>query len=259
MSKRPPVTSFEFDDLLVVANVGVRFGGLHALRDISFTVRKGETFGIIGPNGAGKTTLLNAISGLVRTRTGSINFAGTDIAGKRSNQIAGLGVGRSFQLAEGFARFTVWDYVRLGRVAVRREASMLPEAGVDFDAGSLAALERFGLSDLGNSHMGLLSYGTRKLVDLARVMAGEPEILLLDEPTSGLSRAERQEMTRHVRNLGDEGRTVLVVDHDVGFISEVASSALALAYGEAMCVGPLNEVLAHPKVVNSYLGSTEEV
>jgi branched-chain amino acid transport system ATP-binding protein len=245
--------------LLSVDNLTVRFGGLYAVRDVSFDVMDGETYGIIGPNGAGKTTLLNAISGLVRTSGGSVSFRTKNITSVRTHRIAALGLGRSFQLAEGYAHFTVWDYVRLGRGAANRLGRFRPESTASFEAGSQRALERFDLGHLKNTHMGLLPYGTRKMVDLSRVMAGEPSLLLLDEPTSGLSRAERAEMTHHIKTLSHEGRTVIVVDHDVGFISDVAQNALALAYGETMCSGSLGDVLTHPGVVNSYLGISEEV
>ncbi|HVB52101.1 MAG TPA: ATP-binding cassette domain-containing protein [Acidimicrobiales bacterium] len=259
MSAQVSPTAESVENALSIKGLTVHFGGLYALRDVSFDVVQGETFGIIGPNGAGKTTLLNAVSALVRTSGGSITFQSQDITSVRTHRIAALGVGRSFQLAEGFTHFSVWDYVRLGRAAVHRQGWLKPELTSAFDEGSRRALDRFDLTHLKNTRMGLLPYGIRKMVDISRVMAGEPSLLLLDEPTSGLSREERSEMTRHVQTLADEGRTVVVVDHDVGFISEVANNALALAYGETMCTGSLSDVLAHPGVMNSYLGIAKEV
>lgn len=233
---------------LEIDDLAVRFGGLHALDGIAVGVEEGHTLGIIGPNGAGKTTLLNAICGLVRPSRGEVRFRGQTLTGRKGEQIAALGVARTFQLAEGFGDFTVWDYVRLGMAAAGQSR------GLDAERTCVASLEVIGLWAERGRLLRSLPYGLRKLVDVCRATVSEPHLLLLDEPTSGLSAQERADMVVHLRTLKETIRTMLIVDHDVGFISAVSDQLYAIAYGKPLTQGPPEHVLRHPDVIAAYMG-----
>jgi ABC-type branched-subunit amino acid transport system ATPase component len=233
---------------LEIDDLAVRFGGLHALDGIAVGVEEGHTLGIIGPNGAGKTTLLNAVCGLVRPSRGEVRFRGQTLTGRKGEQIAALGVARTFQLAEGFGDFTVWDYVRLGMAAAGRSS------GLDAERKCVTSLEVIGLWGERARLLRSLPYGLRKLVDVCRATVSEPHILLLDEPTSGLSATERADMVVHLRTLKKTIRTMLIVDHDVGFISAVSDQLYAIAYGKPLTQGPPEHVLRHPDVIAAYMG-----
>jgi ABC-type branched-subunit amino acid transport system ATPase component len=233
---------------LEIDDLAVRFGGLHALDGIAVGVEAGHTLGIIGPNGAGKTTLLNAVCGLVRPSRGEVRFRGQTLTGRKGEQIAALGVARTFQLAEGFGDFTVWDYVRLGMAAAGQSRGSAAERTC------AESLEVIGLWGERARLLRSLPYGLRKLVDVCRATVSEPRILLLDEPTSGLSAQERADMVVHLRTLKETIRTMLIVDHDVGFISAVSDQLYAIAYGKPLTQGPPEHVLRHPDVIAAYMG-----
>jgi branched-chain amino acid transport system ATP-binding protein len=234
---------------LEVRDLAVRFGGLNALDGIDFDVEPGMILGIIGPNGAGKTTLLNAMCGLVRPARGEVKFRGQPLAGRRGEQIAALGVGRTFQLAEGFAEFSVWDYIRLGAAASGGQ-----RRGRRDDDRCAEALQSSGLWPHRSRLLRSLPYGLRKLVDVCRATVAGPRVLLLDEPTSGLSSEERADMLTHLRALQETIATMLIVDHDVGFISAVSDQLYAIAYGKPLTQGTPEHVLQHPDVVTAYMG-----
>jgi ABC-type branched-subunit amino acid transport system ATPase component len=238
---------------LEIDDLAVRFGGLHALDGIAVGVEEGHTLGIIGPNGAGKTTLLNAICGLVRPARGEVRFRGQTLTGRKGEQIAALGVARTFQLAEGFGDFTVWDYVRLGMAAAGGARSG-GRSSAQADHTCVASLQVIGLWPERARLLRSLPYGLRKLVDVCRATVSEPNLLLLDEPTSGLSAHERTDMVVHLRTLKETIRTMLIVDHDVGFISAVSDQLYAIAYGKPLTQGPPEHVLAHPDVIAAYMG-----
>jgi ABC-type branched-subunit amino acid transport system ATPase component len=233
---------------LEIDDLAVRFGGLHALDGIAVGVEEGHTLGIIGPNGAGKTTLLNAVCGLVRPSRGEVRFRGQALTGRKGEQIAALGVARTFQLAEGFGDFTVWDYVRLGMAAAGKSSG--PQA----ERKCVTSLEVIGLWAERARLLRSLPYGLRKLVDVCRATVSEPHLLLLDEPTSGLSATERADMVVHLRTLKKTIATMLIVDHDVGFISAVSDQLYAIAYGKPLTQGPPEHVLRHPDVIAAYMG-----
>jgi branched-chain amino acid transport system ATP-binding protein len=234
---------------LEVRDLAVRFGGLNALDGIDFDVEPGMILGIIGPNGAGKTTLLNAVCGLVRPARGEVRFRGEALAGRRGEQIAALGVGRTFQLAEGFAHFSVWDYIRLGAAGAGGQ-----RRGRRDDDRCAAALQSAGLWPHRSRLLRSLPYGLRKLVDVCRATVAGPSVLLLDEPTSGLSSEERADMLTHLRALQETIATMLIVDHDVGFISAVSDQLYAIAYGKPLTQGTPEHVLQHPDVITAYMG-----
>jgi len=243
---------------LRVDGVSHHFGGVAAVRDVTLEARPGEILGIIGPNGAGKTTLLNIMSGLVRPAQGAVYLMGERVTGWSPDRIARRGLGRTFQMAEGFGDFTVWDYLQLSRACLP-DADGPPRSRRDRQAAHLAQcrfwLERNGLPEFRGHRLRDLSYGTRKIVDVCRAIACQPAVLLLDEPTSGLSVADRQVMLDQMLELKREARTVVIVDHDVGFVARVSDRVVALDQGAKIAEGTPQQVLTDQRVVTSYLGS----
>jgi ABC-type branched-subunit amino acid transport system ATPase component len=188
------------------------------------------------------------VCGLVRPSRGEVRFRGQALTGRKGEQIAALGVARTFQLAEGFGDFTVWDYVRLGMAAAGKSSG--PQA----ERKCVTSLEVIGLWAERARLLRSLPYGLRKLVDVCRATVSEPHLLLLDEPTSGLSATERADMVVHLRTLKETIATMLIVDHDVGFISAVSDQLYAIAYGKPLTQGPPEHVLRHPDVIAAYMG-----
>jgi branched-chain amino acid transport system ATP-binding protein len=240
------------------------FGGIFAVEEVSFDVFPGETFGVIGPNGAGKTTLLNCVSGVARPNSGSVHFEGQRIDRLSSRRIASRGIARTFQIAETFRSFAVIDYVLLGRSTWRPAglvgcALALPGT-IRADREEVRAadelLERHGLKEFRNHSIRELAYGHQKVVDIVRALAAKPKLLLLDEPTSGSSSEERVHLREIMSDLRNEQITVVVVDHDISFISDTCSRAFAMASGRYLASGTPEEVLASPQVIESYLGGS---
>jgi len=249
-------------DALVVRDLTVRFGGLVAVDSVSFAVPQGETFGVIGPNGAGKTTLLNAISGLLRLHTGVVEVEGRPVHGMRPDRLARLGVGRSFQAAEVFNDFLVTDYLSLGRLRHQR-ASVLaaalrfPSVRRADRADTTAArdlLARFDLDGIATERLKELPYGLRKLVDLLRAWFGRPRQLLLDEPTSGTAVGDREVLRHILDEVRADGVTVVVVDHDVQFVSDRCDRLLVMNFGTELATGDPAEVLDRADVRAAYVG-----
>jgi ABC-type branched-subunit amino acid transport system ATPase component len=247
---------------LRVRTATVRFGGLVAVDSVSFDVARGETFGVIGPNGAGKSTLLNAISGLARLAGGSIHVVGEPVHGLRPDQRTRLGVGRTFQAAEVFNDFRVTDYVSLGRLRHQR-ASLIATAlrlpsivAAERDEARRAReiLARFGLDEVARTTLKELPYGVRKLVDLLRVLAGEPRLMLLDEPTSGTATTDRVMLARVLEEARRDGVSIVVVDHDVRFVSDSCDRLLVMNFGTEIATGEPGDVLSRPEVRAAYVG-----
>jgi branched-chain amino acid transport system ATP-binding protein len=247
---------------LSVRDVTVRFGGLVAVDSVSFEVTRGETFGVIGPNGAGKSTLLNGISGLVRLSGGTVHLVGEPVHGLRPDQRTRLGVGRTFQAAEVFNDFLVIDYVSLGRLRHQRASLLatalrLPSVVAAERAETRRArdnLARFGLEDVAGVALKELPYGVRKLVDLVRVLAGEPRLMLLDEPTSGTATTDRLMLAQVLAQARADGVSIVVVDHDVQFVSDSCDRLLVMDSGCDIATGEPAEVLSRPAVQAAYVG-----
>lgn len=241
--------------VLSIERLSHHFRGVVALDDVSLEVTAGEVVGVIGPNGAGKTTLLNAISGVVRPAGGRVGFRGEDITGWAPNRIAKKGIARTFQMAEGFGGFTVWDYLQLSRGCARDPATEQPISPQRFGERCHEWLSWIEAEDSAALPMRDLSYGVRKLIDLCRVAATEPVLMLLDEPTSGLALPDRERMRGRIASLREEGRTVVIVDHDVSFVSDVATRVVAFENGRKIAEGSADDVLSDKQVLVSYLGA----
>jgi branched-chain amino acid transport system permease protein len=238
------------EEILQVGCLVKRFGGLVAVDKVDLVVRRGEVHALIGPNGSGKTTYINLLSGLYVPTSGRIRFLGKDVAGLRPSRIACSGMARSFQNLRLFRELTVWENVLVGaKRAGGNEA--------DTKGRAMAAIEFVGLSDKAYEICRSLPYGHQKFVELARAIAGEPELLLLDEPGAGLNQTEKLELIRLLRRLNEMGLTIVIVEHDMSLVSRVASTATVLNFGKKIAEGTVDEVLRHPAVVEAYLGNRE--
>ena len=247
---------------LVVEDVSVRFGGIVAVKSVSFTAPLGRLTGLIGPNGAGKTTTFNACCGLVPAATGRVHFAGVDITKASTPARARLGLGRTFQRMQLYDSLTVAENVALGREARLAGGSPLKlvlasrsdRAETAEAAGR--ALETCGLEPLAERRVGTLSTGQRRLVELARALAGRFRLLLLDEPSSGLDRVETTAVGRVLRRaIEDEGIGILLVEHDMELVMETCDYLHVLDFGELIFEGTPTDVRRSDVVRRAYLGT----
>jgi len=248
--------------LLSVENVSKRFGGLDALKDVTFSVHQGQIKALIGPNGAGKTTLFNMVSGSYRPSAGRVLFAGVDVAGKPPHRICRMGVGRTFQQSLVFEEMSVVDNVAVGRY-VRTRAGVLAagltlpvhrrEEGETMKAAH-EALRRVGLDQRAREPAENLPMGERHLLEIARSLASEPQLLLLDEPAAGLNDEETGRLAETVRKIRDEGVTVLLVEHDMTFVMDISDEVVVLDYGRKIAEGPPLMIQDNEEVIKAYLG-----
>jgi branched-chain amino acid transport system ATP-binding protein len=247
--------------LLEVRDLTLRFGAITAFEDVSFDVAPGELFAVIGPNGAGKSSLFNALSRVYEPDAGSVRLGGRDFLRVRRDRLAALGVARSFQNLGIFPHLTALENVLVGRHHLMRAGVVRGGLGLArreerrHRAAASAALEFVGLADQAATEVQLLPYGHRKRVELARCLAMEPRLMLLDEPVAGMNAAERAEATRLVQRLRDErDLTVVLVEHDMGMVMEVADRILVLDFGVPIAVGTPDEIQADERVIRAYLG-----
>ncbi len=250
--------------LLRVHNVGVRFGGIVALDDVSFDVARNCIVGLIGPNGAGKTTLFNCVSRLYQCDCGDIVFDGRSLLCVPRHRIAALGIGRTFQNLALFGTMTVLDNVMIGhhcriRSGFLSNALRLPRVGRDESAATdkaRALVEFLGLKAVAGTRVSDLPVGTQKRVELARALASDPTLLLLDEPASGLNHEEVGVLGAVIRDIRDRlGVTILLVEHHMNLVMSISDLVVALDFGRKIAEGTPDEVRAHPEVVQAYLGS----
>jgi branched-chain amino acid transport system ATP-binding protein len=251
---------------LAVRDISVAFDGLQVLTDVSLEVAPGEIVGVIGPNGAGKTTLFDCVSGFVES-AGHVWVAGTDVTGLAPHRRARAGLGRSFQDARLYHSLTVLDTLRVAaelhvhHAPVAAAMAGTPRARRSEDEATRLAneqVEGLGLQPYRDKLVRELSTGTRRIVDLACVMAQQPSVLMLDEPSGGVAQRETEALGPLLVRVRDRtGCSILVIEHDMPLLSSVCDRMLALELGAVIASGTPKEVLEHPKVIESYLGTDE--
>ena len=253
--------------LLEIDNVTLRFGGVVAVNQVSFSVEEGEVFALVGPNGAGKSTIFNLISRFYDPAEGDIRFEGKSILSRPAHEIASLGIARTFQNIELFDQATVLQNLLVGRHRHRRsnlvsELLFLPSVRAEEHRHREAVervIEFLDLQAYREKYIAGLPYGVRKVVEMGRALAIEPKLLLLDEPASGLSTEETQDVAFWVEDIKKQmGITVLMVEHDMHLVSAVSDRVLALADGKMLSLGKPHEVQSDPRVIEAYIGASDD-
>ena len=251
--------------LLEVRGLHKRFGGLHAVRDVSLEVRQGSIKAVIGPNGAGKTTLFHLVSGFLAPDQGTVRLRGEPIQGRPPHEVAACGLSRTFQHIRLFAHMTALENVMVGRHLRSRAGFLagmfhLPWTWREERAireRSLELMEFLGIAALADRDARSLSYGQQRGVELARALASEPVLLLLDEPAAGLNLRETADVARIIARVRDRGVSVLLVEHDMALVMDVSDEVAVLSYGEKIADADPRSVQRDPHVVRVYLGDEE--
>ncbi|MEM7071269.1 MAG: ABC transporter ATP-binding protein [Pseudomonadota bacterium] len=255
------------ENIISIEKLSLSFGGIKALNNVNFFVRRGQTFSIIGPNGAGKTSVLNCISGRYKPQEGHITYCGQSLKEQSVNHRAKLGISRTFQNLALFGHMSVLDNIMVGRhhllknnfftgsiywLGVRKEElahRMRVEDIIDF----------LDLQQVRYAQAGTLSYGLRKRVELARAIAIEPQLILLDEPMAGMNFEEKEDMARYINDLNVElDMTIIMIEHDMGVVMDISDYVMVLDFGCKIAEGKPDEIINDPLVKEAYLGQTLE-
>lgn len=250
------------NEILKIDDITQKFGGLTALSHIRIDIHPGEILGVIGPNGAGKTTLFNLITGIYRPSEGKILLNGQDITGKKPYQIAELGISRTFQNIRLFRKMTVLENVMAGR-HIRTKSNLIDAVFKtarrrreerEGEERALAILKFMGLDSLRYHLAESLPYGAQRKLEIARALATEPKLLLLDEPAAGMNEQETEELMSIIRQLREDGYTILLIEHDMKFVMNICHRIYVLDYGVQIAEGVPEEIKTNERVIEAYLG-----
>ncbi|MEN8246584.1 MAG: ABC transporter ATP-binding protein [Thermodesulfobacteriota bacterium] len=252
--------------LLDVKDMSHSFGGLKAVSNYNLTLEPGQIGGLIGPNGAGKTTIFNLITGIYKPDEGEVRLEGTNVVGQRSNQIAALGIGRTFQEMRLWRHMTVLEHVKMARYSKlsyglfgafldspkrRREEEASTELAMEY-------MQLFGVDQYADQLVVNLPYGAQRRVEMARALATEPKVLLLDEPTVGMTPEEMVDMISVVRKAHERfNLAIFLIEHRLRVVRELCQHVQALVFGQVLVEGTPDEVQNHPKVIEAYIGEQE--
>ncbi|MBL3566323.1 ABC transporter ATP-binding protein [Rhodovulum sulfidophilum] len=249
--------------LMELRNITLRFGGVVAIKDISFDIREGEIRAIIGPNGAGKSSMLNVISGFYRPSEGEVWFEGARRPQMRPYKVARQGIARTFQNIALFSGMSTLDNIMTGRIT-RMKSSLMSQAlwwgpAEREESQHRAAVEKIidflEIQHIRKTPVGRLPYGLQKRVELGRALAAEPRLLLLDEPMAGMNVEEKEDMSRFILDVNDEfGTTIVLIEHDMGVVMDLSDRVVVMDYGRKIGDGPPEEVRASKDVIDAYLG-----
>jgi len=250
------------NSLLQIRCLSKRFGGLPALSQVSFSVAAGQVTALIGPNGAGKTTLINCLTGVLQPDGGEILFAGSNLAGLPAHRIARLGISRTFQNLRLFPRLSVLDNVLCGLTPQAGDSllqALLRPPGLRhrerrLRLTAMEALDQFGLADKAALPAGILPYGDKKRLELARAFVSQPVLTLLDEPVAGLNPGETAEIAGLIRQMRLSGKTMVLVEHDLELVMGVSDHVVVLDGGSRIAAGSPEEIRTNPLVLEAYLG-----
>jgi len=249
--------------VMEMRNITLRFGGVVAIKDISFDIREGEIRAIIGPNGAGKSSMLNVMSGFYNPQDGEVIYRGKKRPPMRPYQVARQGIARTFQNIALFDGMSVLDNIMTGRLN-HMKASILDQAiwwgraqreEVENRQKAEEIIDFLEIQNIRKTPVGRLPYGLKKRVELARALVAEPQILLLDEPMAGMNVEEKEDMSRFILDVNDEfGTTIVLIEHDMGVVMDLSDRVVVMDYGKKIGDGTPDEVRKNQEVIDAYLG-----